>query len=118
MNKRPPYKDPSEAIQYIKDNFVSPIDNSNPSWQGVAVAVSAKMYGETSKAVMWNVAHKKYKCPPDVAAALREMGLLRSTKRWRFFLEVENEEEYKLFKKMLGDKTLKQWVWKHVGTNW
>lgn len=115
--RQPPFNDPSEAIQHIKDNYS--YDNITTfSWRQVAEFVSRYMDDNTSKAVMWNVAHKKYKCPPDVAVALRKRNLLKSAKRWRFFFEVANEEEYKAFKKLLGDMTFAEWVMWHAGENW
>jgi ribosomal protein S21 len=121
MDKQPPYKDPSEAIRYLKEICIAdPVGTwRNLSWREIAEQVSGYMDGETNKAEIWNVAHEKYKCPPEIAKALRKMGLLRSTKRYRYFFEVSNEEEYKAFKKhVLKDKTFTEWVWEHVITRW
>lgn len=64
----------------------------------------------TSKAEIWNVAHKKYKCPSDVAKALRKMKLL-DDKRYGFFYRVKNKEEYEQFKlEYLDGRTFAEWV--------
>lgn len=65
--------------------------------------------GETSKAEVWNVAHKKYRCPPKVAKALRKMKLL-DDKRYGFFFRVASKEEYEKVKGWLRDETFSAWV--------
>ena len=122
-NKQPPYTSPSEAINCLKERGLiaySPYEDWQPmSWREVSECVSSHMDGKTSKAEVWNVAHEKYRCPPEIAKALRKMGLLKSTKRYRYFFELPNKEEYEAFKKyVLKDKTFTEWVWEHVITKW
>jgi len=115
--KEPPYKDPSEAINYIRDNYTVGkwTDAHAPSWREVAEIISKWTEKPTNKGTVWNVAHGKYKCPKEIADALVKMKLLKRKKRWRFFFELPNEAEYKAFKKhVLAGSEFSEWIWEMV----
>lgn len=86
------YTDYKDALEYLRDGYFDRV----LSYREMAEILTSYCGHALSKSNVWNAQHRSKKCPKHIRVALFNMSLLNGkTRRYRFFYEVRNEEEYK-----------------------
>lgn len=105
------YKSYKDALEHLRHSYLG----KKLSYREMAELLTAHSGYHIHKSHVWNAMKRARRCPKRIRIGLENMDLLEcKPRRWRFFYEVADEEEYNKVKNWLDEqdidfKTITDW---------